>query len=71
MLSSSENKFGIRIKHMNITVYKKLLKYMLWASCKDYADSTSSESDIFKCTRSGMVFWYGGIFFFLANYMYC
>lgn len=37
---------------------------MLWASCKDYADSTSSESDIFKCTRSGMVFWYGGIFFF-------
>lgn len=37
---------------------------MLWASCKDYADSTSSESDIFKCTGSGMVFWYGGIFFF-------
>lgn len=37
---------------------------MLWASCKDYADSTSSESDIFKCTGSGMVFWFGGIFFF-------
>lgn len=37
---------------------------MLWASCKDYADSTSNESDIFKCTGSGMVFWFGGIFFF-------
>lgn len=36
---------------------------MLWASCKDYADSTSNESGIFKCTRSGMVFWFGGIFF--------
>ena len=40
---------------------------MLWASCKDYADSTSSESDIFKCTGSGMVFWYGGIFFFFPG----
>lgn len=37
---------------------------MLWASCKDYANSTSNESDIFKCTRSGMVFWFGGFFFF-------
>lgn len=37
---------------------------MLWASCKDYADSTSNESDIFKCTGSEMVFWFGGIFFF-------
>lgn len=37
---------------------------MLWASCKDYADSTSNESDIFKCTRSGMVFWFRGFFFF-------
>lgn len=36
---------------------------MLWASCKDYANSTSNESDIFKCTRSGMVFWFGGFFF--------
>lgn len=35
---------------------------MLWASCKDYADSTSNESGIFKCTRSGMVFWFGGFF---------
>lgn len=43
---------------------------MLWASCKDYADSTSSESDIFKCTGSGMVFWFGGGGF-LANHMYC
>lgn len=40
---------------------------MLWASCKDYADSTSSESDIFKCTGSGMVFWFGGIFFFFPG----
>lgn len=37
---------------------------MLWASCKDYADSTSSENDIFKCTGSGMVFWFWGDFFF-------
>lgn len=37
---------------------------MLWASYKDYADSTSNESDIFKCTRSGMVFRFGGFFFF-------
>lgn len=36
---------------------------MLWASCKDYADSTSNESDIFKCTGSGMVFWFGGFLF--------
>lgn len=36
---------------------------MLWASCKDYADSTSNKSDIFKCTRSGMVFGLGGFFF--------
>lgn len=42
---------------------------MLWASCKDYADSTSNESDIFKCTRSGMVFRFRGFFFFfLANH---
>lgn len=37
---------------------------MLWASCKDYADSTSNESDIFKCTGSGMVFSFAGFFFF-------
>lgn len=36
---------------------------MLWASCKDYADSTSNESDIFKCTGSGMVFSFAGFFF--------
>lgn len=36
---------------------------MLWASCKDYADSTSNENDIFKCIGSGMVFWFGGFFF--------
>jgi hypothetical protein len=40
---------------------------MLWASCKDYADSTSNESDIFKYTESGMVFWFGGILFFLGK----
>lgn len=37
---------------------------MLWANCKDYAKSTSNKSDIFKCTRSGMVFWLGNFFFF-------
>lgn len=37
---------------------------MLWASCKDYADSTSNESDIFKVYRiwNGVLVW--GIFFF-------
>lgn len=29
---------------------------MLWASCKDYADSTSNERDLPECTGSGMVF---------------
>lgn len=43
---------------------------MLWASCKDYADSTSNESDIFKCTRSGMVFWFRGFFFFFWQITY-
>lgn len=36
---------------------------MLWASCKDYANSTSNESDIFKCTGSAMMSWFGGFFF--------
>lgn len=29
---------------------------MLWASCKDYAGSTSNESDLSECTGSGMAF---------------
>lgn len=44
---------------------------MLWASCKDYADSTSNESDIFKCTRSGMVFRFRGFFFFFSGKSQC
>lgn len=36
---------------------------MLWASCKDYADSTSNESDIFKCTRLEWCFRLGDFIF--------
>lgn len=43
---------------------------MLWASCKDYAGSTSNESDLSECTASGMGFDWGNLIF-LANYMYC
>jgi hypothetical protein len=37
---------------------------MLWASCKDYDNGTSHESDTFKCTKTGMVFWFGEILCF-------
>lgn len=45
--------YGIWIIQINIkTIFKRILKYTLGASCKDCTDSTSCKSDIFKCTGS-------------------
>ena len=43
---------------------------MHWASCKDYAGSTSNESDLPECIASGMGFNWGNLIF-LANNKYC
>lgn len=51
--------YGIWIIQINIkTIFKRILKYTLGASCKDCTDSTSCKSDIFKCTGSEFfLFW--------------
>lgn len=71
MLSSSENKFGIRIKHMNVTVYKNFLNICFGLVAKTMLIALPVRVIYLSVPDLEWCFGMGGFFFFFFWQITC